>query len=310
MKPPFSYYGGKQRMASKIIPLIPQHTVYVEPFCGGATILFAKGSVFTGNNDHYREVINDTNQDVINFFEVCRDRGEELQHLLDYSLYSQEEHRRAKAYNGDDKLWKAYYFFVNINQSFANKIHGGWGTSVCGCNYAKAYKNKINITQVIDRLKSCYITSEDALACIKRWDSPQTFFYCDPPYPNTDQGHYSGYSQQDFENLIETLKSCQGSFILSCYHNDAVPQDWERFEFDASCSASNTNAGGHRQKRTEVVWRRFNTVEPRPEIIEIYKKKPFQRFCKKTNEQRDFFETQDIEKKNLTLKNLTLKTVI
>src|SRR5690606_269377 len=290
MKPPFSYYGGKQRMASKIVPLIPQHTVYVEPFCGGATIMFAKGVVYTGNNSDYREVINDTNQDIINFFEICRDRGDELQHLLDYSLYSQEEYRRAKAYDGDNKLWRAYYFFVNANQSFATILNGGWGTCNFSKNNTSSYKNKTNILETIERLKFCYIGCEDAIKCIKRWDSPQTFFYCDPPYPDTNQGNYSGYSQQDFENLIETLNNCQGSFLLSCYHNDAVPKEWERFEFDAVCTASNTNAGGNRQKRTEVVWRRFNTVEPRSEILEIYKKKPFQRFYKKQRE-LDLFPT-------------------
>ena len=38
MKPFFSYYGGRQRMANKIIPLIPKHTVYCEPFSGRKTI--------------------------------------------------------------------------------------------------------------------------------------------------------------------------------------------------------------------------------------------------------------------------------
>jgi len=33
-KPPFAYYGGKQLLAKRIINLIPEHTTYVEPFCG------------------------------------------------------------------------------------------------------------------------------------------------------------------------------------------------------------------------------------------------------------------------------------
>lgn len=42
MKTPISYYGGKQTMLKHILPLIPQHRVYTEAFCGGAAVLFAK----------------------------------------------------------------------------------------------------------------------------------------------------------------------------------------------------------------------------------------------------------------------------
>jgi DNA adenine methylase len=53
VKAAFSYAGGKQRMASRIVKLLPKHTVYVEPFVGGAAVLCAKpwpevGSLFEG----------------------------------------------------------------------------------------------------------------------------------------------------------------------------------------------------------------------------------------------------------------------
>lgn len=37
-RPPISYYGGKQIMAKHILPLIPPHRIYTEPFFGGGAI--------------------------------------------------------------------------------------------------------------------------------------------------------------------------------------------------------------------------------------------------------------------------------
>ena len=61
MKTPISYYGGKQRLASTIIKLIPDHNLYCEPFCGGAAVFFQKEKSNV-------EVINDTNKLLINFY--------------------------------------------------------------------------------------------------------------------------------------------------------------------------------------------------------------------------------------------------
>ena len=65
MRTPITYYGGKQSIKNHIIPLIPEHRVYVEPFFGGGTIFFEKGP-------SYLEVINDINHNVVNFYEVMQ----------------------------------------------------------------------------------------------------------------------------------------------------------------------------------------------------------------------------------------------
>ena len=273
MKPPFSYYGGKQRIVSRIIPHIPHHAVYAEPFCGGATVLFAKKDLRTNSQSDYIEAINDTNSLVYNFFTVLRDRFDELNHLVGHSLYSQEEHGKACAYSGDDPLWRAYYFYLNISQSFANQLNGGWGTSLIGKSGAESYKNRNGrLKACADRLQKVHIANEDALRFIDRWDSPQTFFYCDPPYPNTNQGHYGGYTQADFERLLLKLDGCEGSFILSCYSNDAVPKEWKRIDIKAVTSSGNVRNGGHRDERTECIWIREAKEPPRKEILKIYQK--------------------------------------
>lgn len=65
LKTPITYYGGKQKLVSTILPLIPAHELYAEPFVGGGAIFWAK-------EPSNVEVINDTNRELINFYEMCK----------------------------------------------------------------------------------------------------------------------------------------------------------------------------------------------------------------------------------------------
>ena len=42
MRAPFAYYGGKSGMAQRVVELLPDHRVYLEPFGGSLAVLFAK----------------------------------------------------------------------------------------------------------------------------------------------------------------------------------------------------------------------------------------------------------------------------
>ena len=65
MKTPMTYYGGKQKLVSTILPLFPEHVLYNEPFCGGAALFFSK-------EPSEIEVLNDLNAELINFYTVMR----------------------------------------------------------------------------------------------------------------------------------------------------------------------------------------------------------------------------------------------
>ena len=43
---PITYYGGKQQLVSTILPMIPSHRVYCEPYFGGGAVFFAKGKSY------------------------------------------------------------------------------------------------------------------------------------------------------------------------------------------------------------------------------------------------------------------------
>lgn len=272
-------------MASKIIPLIPPHTVYVEPFAGGLAVFFAKPEPPVTNSDHYCEVVNDTDRRIVNFYRMLRDRPNDLVYACSMTPYSRVEHTETARQETDDLVESARRWYVDIQQSFSNKSRSGWRTSAFGRNNADSWGRAIDrLGDCAKRMRRVYIECQDALRVIERWDSPQTFFYCDPPYPGSDQGHYAGYTQQDFDALVQTLDNCQGSFILSNYDQPNVPESWERHDFSAYCSASCKGRAGNGRdkartatkselgntKRTEVLWRRVTPVsEWRPELQKV-----------------------------------------
>lgn len=284
-KPPFSYYGGKQRLAARICSLLPPHTVYVEPFCGSAAVYFKKGLPIIGNSDYYREVLNDTNQQIVNFFRVMQnpEKRAALIDRLEWTVYSQDEHKLAKS-NSDslDMIDLAWRWFCNVNLSFANKAGAGFGTGTCSQELASTHYNAVQrLKEYRDRFKCTTIMNEPALKVIERFDSPQTCFYVDPPYPGTEQGHYGGFTQADFETLIDKLKQCHGAVVLSCYNNDYVPADWVKHEFHAVASSANITGKNRgiseatnrdKDKRIECVWVKPASSPMRENLVPVAKR--------------------------------------
>lgn len=271
-------------MSSKIVPLLPKHTVYVEPFAGSVAVMFAKPRPKVSSNQ-YREVLNDTNGDVVNFFRQLRDYPDDLVRVCSLTPYSREEHTLAKNRSDTlDDLERARRFFISISMSFSKNLDSTWSTGVLGQNMPTTVVSSCaRLHTCADRLLSVYIEKDDALSIIKRWDSPQTLFYCDPPYPQSNQGHYSGYTTEAFQALVSVLDAAEGSFLLSNYDQLGIPDHWERFDFSSYCSSSSKGKTGEGRsknvrrtmavedkKRTEVVWRVIRGQNVRPEIQKLY----------------------------------------
>lgn len=270
MKTPIVYYGGKQRLAPQILSLIPPHATYVEPYFGGGAVFFAKPRPDVKNNGHYREVINDHNEALINLYRVMREHPRRLQRMVDKTLYSEGEFRRAGEIleaDNKDTVIRAWAYYVRLCQSFL-RPDGGWRRSRAVVNSAAVWTNrKKTLEAVHGRLENVFIACDDALRVIQKWDSPHTFFYIDPPYPNCDQGHYRGFTQADFEELIKVLKKVKGSFVLANYDNVAVPKSWERFDVPAY----NSNRKPGEQYVTEVMWRKLSKARLDPRVKKVYK---------------------------------------
>lgn len=78
------YPGGKRQLAPRLLPLIPDHTTYVEPFCGAAGLLFNKPRSPV-------EVLNDINRDLVNAFRCMRYHGQAVIEELVFRIGSRHE---------------------------------------------------------------------------------------------------------------------------------------------------------------------------------------------------------------------------
>ncbi len=253
MHTPITYYGGKQKLAKQLLQLVPLHSLYCEPFMGGGALFFAK-------QPSKAEIINDLDGNVTNFYSVAQSQFTELKKLVDGTLHSRGIHTKAKkVYNNPAEytnITRAWAFWVVTNQGFSGKI-GSWALSRDG-NIGKTLANKREqfTREYAERLKGVQIESKDALEIIKQYDSPETFFYLDPPYFNSDCGHYKKYKETDYKSLLDTLVNIKGKFLLSSYPSGILNRyiskyGWHHKEFKQNVSITTLT----KKKKTEVlIW--------------------------------------------------------
>lgn len=253
MKTPITYYGGKQKLAAKILKLIPEHQLYCEPFIGGAAVFFAKEPSAV-------EVINDTNKELINFYDVVKNDFAALEQKVRITLHSRSSFGDAShTYNRPhmfDRVQRAWAVWCLAAQGFSGLIDGSWGYDVAKNTTTKKISNKraAFTEEYAIRLQNVQIECTDALRIIRSRDSKKAFFYCDPPYFNSDCGHYDGYSIDDFEALLKLLSQIEGKFLLSSYPSPILKQyvkqmGWHQVTVEQQTSVNK----GKGKPKTEVL---------------------------------------------------------
>lgn len=211
---PLPYIGGKNRLASKIIALFPEHTTYVEAFAGGAQVIFRK-------KPSRVEVLNDLDFDVVNFFRVLRLHHREFIHQLRYALISR---RTFEIWQKTDPetltdIQRAVRFFYLQKNCFGGRVVRP------SFHYGVTHPSNFNprriqeiVSKVYERLQRVQIESLPYEEILRRYDRPTTLFYLDPPYWQREL-YRQNFSEEDFIALEKRLHGLKGKFILSL--NDA-----------------------------------------------------------------------------------------
>lgn len=255
---PVTWIGGKGRLAAQIVGQFPHHSQYdtfVDVLGGGAHVLLQKPAY------RHFEIYNDLNNDLVNFWMVCRDKPEALAAQLDSLPYSRELHYRyhASLYSGEwlDPVERAARWFYVLRSSFSSTIgatSNGWkcGPRDIGRGEPHAMKTAIALfTQISERLRSVEIDNRDfaeVITRVNRTPNPgRVLYYVDPPYIEREE-YYEGvplFTEADHRRLARQLNQVEGYIALSYYDDPLLAEfypspRWTRMYWDVPLHGQRT----------------------------------------------------------------------
>ena len=258
---PFKWVGGKSRLRKFIIPMIPPHTCYVEPFAGAAWVLFGKPRSDV-------EVLNDIDEELITFFRVVKEQPEELITSFEWELASRAEFNRLASLDPLtlNDVQRAHRFYYLIMAGWGGEAlyprfqtstrDGGHGNRLIGA--LKTLRNRIS--PIHERLRTVLIENLDWSECVERYDSPSTVLYLDPPYLGNGVNYkFNMRGEQAHRILTDQLRRTKCLWILSSYDTTEIRTLFNEYYITPIKSSSGMKTSqaeqlkGHRRTINEEV---------------------------------------------------------
>ncbi len=213
---PLPYIGGKAALAPKLVALLPPHHTYVEVFGGVAHVLYRKERSPV-------EVYNDVDGRLIRLFHVLRDHFDDFAARLRWVLYSRSLHQAWRRLDGTgDPIEDAVRIYLVLKSSLNGVMGDSWAYSRRRATARAYHLSKQAIEAVADRFEGVAIEELDFRKLLPRWDSPDTVFFCDPPYYGPAGEAFWPFKGEDHEALAEMLQRIQGKALITYYDHPEV----------------------------------------------------------------------------------------
>ena len=262
-KPPFGYYGAKQRLARRIVESLPPHNAWVEAFCGSAALTMAKPMAPI-------EVINDLDGEIINLFKQLRNNAKKLCRAVALTPYARAEHHAARTRSTKpSSLERARRFLVSAMMT----VNGTIGTTRAGFSFSQSYARAgkearvsrwynlpSRLEEVAERLRRVRIENRDARELLTMFvDRPATLVYLDPPYYTKREHKYviDAGDREFHEELLQICCRARCMILISGYPNPLYDRyllrkdGWRKMKIETHTR----DTAGKDYARTEVLWR-------------------------------------------------------
>jgi len=222
----FGWYGGKYSHLAWLLPLLPAANHYCEPFGGSAAVLLNR-------EPSPVETYNDVDGEVVNFFRVLRTERDKLVEAIALTPFCRDELVLATRgpKDGVTEFERARRFYVRARQTRTGLAQtaspGRWATCRdtsrrgMGGAVSRWLGSCYDLVEIAARLLRVQIDHRPAVEVIHAYDSPETLFYCDPPYPHESRGDAKAYgfemTDADHRSLATVLRGVQGKVAISSY---------------------------------------------------------------------------------------------
>ena len=245
------------------MPKLPSAHHYCEPFAGSAAVLLNR-------EPSPVETYNDIDGEIVNFFQILRDRPDEITRAIALTPFSREEFYKSihGSVAGISKVERARRFYVRARQTRTGLAQtatlGRWAncknTSRAGMSgvVSRWLGGVEGLADIVERLARVQIENRPAMDIINLYDDKGTMFYCDPPYLHSTRGDNKayGFEMQDDEHiwLATTLNKIKGKAAISGYRCDLMDtlyKNWRRFD------APTKFAHSIKKKRQESLWMNY-----------------------------------------------------
>lgn len=206
LRPVIGRQGNKYSLLKQIETVTPEHTKFVEPFAGS-------GVVWLNKEPADVNILNDLDKSIKTRFSLIKNAPTDI--------------TKYKHFDTDEQ---AQVFYNKTPTTAADKLLHFRTQQMGGFNNIPLVNDKVvrkvnisngiiqSIIQTKQLLKHTKILNQDYVSVIKKYDSPNTFFFVDPPYKGSSSKGF-GYAEADgkfdYDRLFNTLDNIKGMFLLT-----------------------------------------------------------------------------------------------
>jgi DNA adenine methylase len=254
------YAGSKFGLIAKHLALMPPHIHYISVFGGTSPDILCKPHSAL-------ETYNDKSRNLYSIF-LCLQDDNKYRRLLKLFSNTTEGRQQFKdclallRSDEPDPVKRAWaYLVVGVTCDYHKDpwLASNWRGSQWAARGKVAALPEL-LQKYRDRFRHVNLECLDWREIIRKYDSPDSLLYCDPPYPGgvlqSDANQYYEHTltDEDHKDLLDMLTKLQGCVMLCGYNHPLYTRYlfyWRKKSFERRCNMSTKKT---RPKRIEQLW--------------------------------------------------------